>query len=238
MNKRQKLDSKKKYYVYGLYDPAKKLPFYISKGSGRRKDQHFKKSAKGNNPYKECKIAKIKQEERDPYSAIISEGLTEAEAYDEEYILISFLDVQANCRLTNLCYNWGEGFKSGENHPMRKNGHTEEAKQKISESTSGKNYPMYGKSHTEESIKKMSESSTGRTMSKETREKMGKSRRGKSGPNTKLTKEKAAEIKWLLQQTSMPQKEIGNEYGVVRTTISAINTEKNWDYVEPKEVSR
>lgn len=97
---------------------------------------------------------------------------------------------------------------------------------------------MYGCSHTEESIKKMSESSTGRTMSKETREKMGKSRRGKSGPNTKLTKEKAAEIKWLAQNTNMCQKEIGNEYGVVRTAVSAINTERNWSYIEAKKPSQ
>ena len=252
MNMRKELDSTQKYYVYGLFDPEKAFPFYVGKGTGNRKNDHFKDSSSGINPYKDRKIAKIKRQGRKPYSEIIWDDLIEAKAYDREWALIHMTDVHPNVKLTNICYHWGTGVGSGENnpnygscpslqgenHPMHKRGHTEEAKQKISEATSGENHPFYGCSHTEEAKRKMSESSKGNFPSKETREKMGKSRRGQDGSNAKLTKEKAAEIKWLLQETNMPQKEIGNEYGVVRTTISAINTEKNWDYVEPKEISR
>ena len=54
---------------------------------------------------------------------------------------------------------------------------SEEHKQKLSKNHadfSGKNHPMYGKHHSEESKNKMSESLTGRTHSEETKKKMSK----------------------------------------------------------------
>ena len=65
------------------------------------------------------------------------------------------------------------------------NGHTEETKQKISESFKGENNPMYGKTHSDKSRKKMSENHPdvsgennpmyGKTRSEETKNKIGES---------------------------------------------------------------
>lgn len=239
--KRENLDDTEKYYVYGLYDPKTYLPFYVGKGSGSRKRHHLSwKSTNGNNPHKDNKIAKIKREGREPYSEIIWDKLKEAKAFDREWGLIHILDVCPNVSLTNIAYTWGHSGPKlkGENHPMRKRGHTEEAKQKISEATSGENHPFYGCSHTEESIRKMSESSKGIFPSEKTREKMGKSRRGQNNGNTKLEKQEAREIKWLAQKSDMTHKEIGNEYNVGRTTVTAINVERFWKYIEAKKPSQ
>jgi len=47
-----------------------------------------------------------------------------------------------------------------------------------------------------------------------------------------LTENKVREIKWLLKNTSMKQSEIGNLYGIGRKSISNINTEKCWEFIQ------
>lgn len=50
--------------------------------------------------------------------------------------------------------------------------------------------------------------------------------------SSKLTYEQVIEIKKLLREKKMNQKEIANIYGVAKRTISDINTGRNWKYVE------
>lgn len=48
-------------------------------------------------------------------------------------------------------------------------------------------------------------------------------------------KELVPEIKWYLENTNLPQKEIGNKFGFCRKTISSINCEKRYPNLKPSE---
>ena len=58
--------------------------------------------------------------------------------------------------------------------------HSEEARQKMSESTKGENHPMYGKKHSDETKQKISEAHKGKTLSEEHRRKISEVQIGKS----------------------------------------------------------
>lgn len=174
MKNREKLDDNEKYYVYGLYDPEKRLPFYVGKGTKYRKDYHFYKSIKGDNPHKENKIAKIKKKRREPYSKIIWDNLTEAKAYDREWALIHILNVSPGLNFTNLDYTWGCSGPSikGENHYAYGKTLSKEHKRKISEANKGK---TVSKEHRQ----KLSEAHKGKTISEKTKEKMSEAHKKK-----------------------------------------------------------
>lgn len=57
--------------------------------------------------------------------------------------------------------------------------HTEETKQKISQSLKGENNPNYGKQRTEETKQKISKGNKGKKMSEESKQKMSNSKKGK-----------------------------------------------------------
>lgn len=82
-----------------------------------------------------------------------------------------------------------------------------------------------------EERRKQAERSRGRTHSEETKEKMSKNRRGEKGSNAKLIKEEVKEIRWLLNNTDMLQKEIAKKYNTGSANISHINTGINWQHV-------
>ena len=69
--------------------------------------------------------------------------------------------------------------KKGELHHMYGKVHTEESKQKISETKKGKPSNRKGAKHTEESIKKMAKARFGKKASEETKRKMSQSGKGK-----------------------------------------------------------
>lgn len=56
---------------------------------------------------------------------------------------------------------------------------------------------------------------------------MSKARQGKR-PHVKLNEDQVVEIKILLLDHVMTQKEIGERYGVTRATISAIKIGRSW----------
>ena len=75
--------------------------------------------------------------------------------------------------------------------------HSEESKQKMSESVTGEKHPMFGKHHTEETRKKMSEAQTGEKAywygkhhSEESKQKMSESKSGENNPMFGMTGEK------------------------------------------------
>lgn len=57
-----------------------------------------------------------------------------------------------------------------------------------------------------------------------------KNHTGGKNPNVKLTEENVRQIRKLLKETSLTQREIGNMFGVCTMTISHIKTKKRWSF--------
>ncbi len=70
---------------------------------------------------------------------------------------------------------------------------------------------MYGKHHTKEAKDKISEGI-----------------KGENHPRHKLTRKNIEEIKLLLQEKTLSQKEIGSIFGVSQVQISMIKLNKTW----------
>lgn len=206
-----------RFYVYGLFDPKDDFPFYIGKGTGKRRYIHFCASDKGYNPHKDRKIEKIQRQGREPYAEKLYDNLPEDEAYMREWCLINvFYD-----RLTNLQSDFGDGAASGKDHPNygKTFTHTEETKQKISEKVSGENNPNYGTTLSEEHKEAFLKDAHGK---------------GENANRSKLSRKEAEEVKWLALHSDKTQREIGEEYGVTRYTVCRIKLEKNWKHIEAR----
>lgn len=90
------------YYVYVYLDPRKPgdyqygsiafeyEPFYVGKGSGKRKDSHLQESSvkRGDNGPKVAKIRKLWKLGMQPIIIIIQDKMSETKAYEAEDILI------------------------------------------------------------------------------------------------------------------------------------------------------
>jgi len=55
---------------------------------------------------------------------------------------------------------------------------------------------------------------------------------GEKNGFSKLNREDVREIKWLLKNTSLTQKQIGRKYNIKKNTVSAIHRESNWKHVK------
>lgn len=138
---------------------------------------------------KPCAVPKNKSQ-----IIFLKQNLTEKQAYIHEIYMISiFGRIDNGTGILRNKSNGGEG-KSGYIH-------TEESKNKISKALKGKNHPLYGISPSKEIREKMSNSLKGRIISSECREKMSKSHIGRPGTygfkgktHTKETKEKLRQI--------------------------------------------
>jgi group I intron endonuclease len=121
---------------------------------------------------------------------------------------------------------------------------SEEVKLKLSNAHKGDKHHNYGKSLSETTRMKIAVANTGKTKSKEERDrlallrvgkthsdqtklKMSKARQGKR-PYSKLNEDQVREIKALLSDNIMTQKEIGERYDVSRATIGAIKIGRSW----------
>ncbi|WP_263787297.1 LEM-3-like GIY-YIG domain-containing protein [Salinibacter grassmerensis] len=217
--------NKHRFYVYGLFyedDDGNNVCFYIGKGTGYRHENHFYSSTTGDNPYKDNKIAKLQRQGYEPFSKIIKGGLTEEKAYALEEAILQRDDVYEN--LTNMTRG-GKGVKAGEDHPSKR----EEVRKKMSEAHKGKTF-------SEETRRKLSKALSGRTHSEDSKRKMSKNTntKGEENPDSTLTKEEAATVKWLARNSNMTQKEIASSYGIDQTNVSLIKRDKSWQHVDPK----
>lgn len=140
----------------------------------------------------------------------------------------------------------------GENHPFYGCSHSEETKRKISNSRKGKcsgedhflydcdseETPMYGKKHSKDVKNEISKSMLGernhmfgKSRPEKVKQKISKATRGEKSNNSKLKKKDVCEIRWLLKNTKMTQREISEKYGVARYTISDIKRCNTWNHV-------
>ncbi len=133
---------KTKFYVYQLIDPRNNKVFYVGKGCNHRMYRHVKevqqgRTPNGSNVYLKRKIKKILNSGLEiKYKKVF---ITENEqyAFTREIELIQEIGLENLCNLTS----GGDGFK-----------HSEETKQKMSNSHKGRTAWNKGKSHSKESI--------------------------------------------------------------------------------------
>ena len=186
------------FYVYLLLDPRKSNePFYVGKGKGSRAYIHGKESVEYNK-FKSNVINSIKKEGLAHVVKIISEGLTEQEAFDLEIDIIKKLgrrNIDSDGILTNRTLG-GEGASGrpvsddlklklseklkgckGTRNGMK---NTVEHNKKISEANLGKPSKLRGVARTEEVKAKISKSNTGKKRSDETKKKLSESHKGKT----------------------------------------------------------
>jgi hypothetical protein len=196
------------YYVYHIINPITNRIFYVGKGTGSRCKQHLtdKKEYSFNkrlNGY----IRNLIENKTLPLIIKIAENLTEETAYDLEeneikkYGRVGF---EEGGILLNILESGRPPRFEGENHPWWGRSHTEESKQKISNTKkenfkSGKQIPRSGFTLTEETKEKISKANTGRKRSEESIEKTRQANLGR--PQTDFQKQKARESnqkKWLV----------------------------------------
>ena len=72
-----------------------------------------------------------------------------------------------------------KGLQAGEKHPMFGKHHSDESKNKISESQSGEKNHFFGKHHSEETKQKMRDAHKGKSLSEETKIKLSLANKGK-----------------------------------------------------------
>lgn len=229
----------KRFYIYGLFyedEDGDNVCFYIGSGCRDRKDAHFypsSLSSTGNLDKKE----KI-QNADNIHSVVLCNNLTRNQARELEEEVLKKDEVWENENITNKrkciseanfkspAWNKGKTYEEcyGEKRAKKikekmsksvKSSLTKEVKEKIGKSNTGKKNGMYGKTAW----------NNGKSLRKETKEKLAKSK-------GELNQNEVMEIKWLLKNTSMKQSEIGNLYEVGRKSVSNINTEKCWKFIQ------
>jgi group I intron endonuclease len=98
----------------------------------------------------------------------------------------------------------------------------------------GQENPQYGKSLSRETRRKLSEAMQGRNLhTEEDRRKMSEAARGAKNSQAKLTRQEAAEIKYLALEGVQTQLNIAEEYGISRATVSSIKRGVAWTDVDP-----
>jgi len=220
------------YYVYGLFEKLEDSIlddcFYIGKGCNYRKDKHFCNSKIGENPHKDRKINKIKENGREVYASEIITNLTEDESYELENFIISEIGLD---NLTNILPG-GSGFSSGKDHPM----HGVTGDDHPMSNVTGKDHPMYG-------VNRKGENHPfyGRSHSEETKNKIRKNHLKskhfgeENHPTSKLSKLEAREVKWLSKNSNLYQREIAEIYNIKQVTVSDIKCGRSWKNITPRK---
>lgn len=161
-----------RYYVYALLDPANaNLPFYVGKGSGYRRINHYCPSYLKRRSYKAHIIKAYRARGFEDKHVVLVDGLSEAEAFDLEgaYILLFGLRLCGGL-LVNQSHG-GEGC-SGHSTPR-----TPEWRAKISAA-------HVGKVVSAETRERQRQAKLGKPLSAEHREKLSKANMGRPTSDT------------------------------------------------------
>jgi len=179
----EKQETEYMYYVYQLVDPRNSQPFYVGKGSRNRAKIHLTNCESDRNPYKENKIAAIRQDGFEPIIEYVAENIIdESLAYDIEASVISRYGrkgYETGGILTNVCPDNRPPNHKGKTYEeiygperakqqrelrsklQKQRGgygpkkHSSETRKKFSILNTGERNPMYGKQHRDDSKKKI-----------------------------------------------------------------------------------
>lgn len=194
----------KTFYVYELWDPIKKEPFYVGKGKHRsgyspRYEDHLKraleiKNSRDRNYHKLNRIRKIVRSGFQPEIKIIIETENETEALEKEIKLIKFYgrrDKKTGI-LTNMT-DGGDGISgrvcTEEDRKKRSLRFRGSRNPMYGIHRIGKDNPFYGKTHNKKTRDKLSKTHKGKIISIETRKKMADALKGqKTRNNRKIIK--------------------------------------------------
>lgn len=244
----------KRFYVYGLFYEEKdqKICFYVGKGTDDRHRTHFTNfflEERSYNPHKNDKIKKLKKEEKDPYSRILYDNLSESRALEIEEFLLKKDHVFKN--VTNILR---ENFPlSGEDHPMYNVGHSQETREKMSsidrevvekikwlvENSILKNKEIV--KEIDVSVYAVEDIKYGRMRSyiqntrkpewydEEYEKNIRQQRREK---RTDISKQEVREIRWLREKTEATHKKIAKKYDYVSGIICAVANKTKLGHIE------
>ncbi len=109
---------------------------------------------------------------------------------------------------------------------------SEEHKRKIGKGTKGR---THSKKTREKLSKANRKAHLGKTLSEDHKNSLSKAFRGEKNPECKLTRQEAAEIKWISRNTEKTNKEVGKLYSVSDGTASQIKVGNNWKHIEPQK---
>lgn len=109
--------------------------------------------------------------------------------------------------------------------------HRESTKKRMSEVRKKEGSYWYGKKLTKETKEKLSKSHIGKTHTEDSKRKIRERLRGEGGANAKLNNEKVIQIKTILKDSNLKQKEIAEIFGVNPVTIGDIKRGKSWSHI-------
>ena len=128
----------------------------------------------------------------------------------------------------------GKDQHAGENSVWYGRHHTEETKQKISNTLKekkicvGENNPMFGKHHSEETKAKISKINKGRKQTQEHRKKNSEANKGEKNKSAKINKKIADQIRTEYATGEISSIKLSKKYGISKRMILNIIHNKNW----------
>ncbi len=227
------------FYVYGLFKKTKNKKinkcFYIGKGSGKRMNEHFHKCNLDKddcvNLSKVEKITKIKSSDDSLHARKIFKELSEEKAYELEEELINEIGIN---NLTNKVS--GGKFLSPRNNKKLSNNEVKEIKWLLN------NTKLYRREIANKyniSCYHITDINRGLHWNNITDEKkpvwFENYSRKNGKKKKKFPKDKLAEVKWILNNTELSNREIEDEYNFNRGFLVSKKSTKQWASVSEAE---